>query len=172
MKVEKAEKLQYDINREAAKISALSSGKIDKYEYLMGKEVLPSNKKQMIKQMIEQAKFTYSPLGKAFEKQTEKQVDAKKFLKLSFDKTNELKQIKSLFPQNMVNKMVCDELKIIIDRQNSIELDKLYFKDYGFDKVSIPGIFLRDTYKNNLSIEDSDNEQSDLFKMFGNLNKG
>ena len=86
MKVEKVEKLQYDINREAAKISALSSGKIEKYEYLMGKEVLPSNKKQMIKQMIEQAKFTYSPLGKAFKKQTEKQV-----LKVYFDKTNELK---------------------------------------------------------------------------------
>ena len=167
MKVEKVEKLQYDINREAAKISALSSGKIDKYEYLMGKEVLPSNKKQMIKQMIEQAKFTYSPLGKAFEKQTEKQV-----LKVYFDKTNELKQIESIFPQNMVNKMVSDELKTIIDWQNSIELDKLYFKDYGFDKVSIPGMFMRDTYKNNLSIEDSDNEQSDLFKMFGNLNKG
>ena len=166
MKVEKVEKLQYDINREAAKISALSSGKIEKYEYLMGKEVLPSNKKQMIKQMIEQAKFTYSPLGKAFEKQTEKQV-----LKVYFDKTNELKQIESIFPQNMVNKMVSDELKTIIDWQNSIELNKLYFKDYGFDKVSIPGIFLRDTYKNNLSIEDSDNEQSDLFKMFGNLNK-
>ena len=166
MKVEKVEKLQYDINREAAKISALSSGKIDKYEYLMGKEVLPSNKKQMIKQMIEQAKFTYSPLGKAFEKQTEKQV-----LKVYFDKTNELKQIESIFPQNMVNKMVSDELKTIIDWQNSIELDKLYFKDYGFDKVSIPGMFMRDTYKNNLSIEDSDNEQSDLFKMFGNLNK-
>ena len=167
MKVEKVEKLQYDINREAAKISALSSGKIEKYEYLMGKEVLPSNKKQMIKQMIEQAKFTYSPLGKAFEKQTEKQV-----LKVYFDKTNELKQIESIFPQNMVNKMASDELKTIIDWQNSIELNKLYFKDYGFDKVSIPGIFLRDTYKNNLSIEDSDNEQSDLFKMFGNLNKG
>ena len=71
----------------------------------------------------------------------------------------------------MVNKMVSDELKTIIDWQNSIELDKLYFKDYGFDKVSIPGMFMRDTYKNNLSIEDSDNEQSDLFKMFGNLNK-
>ena len=37
------EKLQYDINREAAKISALSSGKIDKYEYLRGEEILPSN---------------------------------------------------------------------------------------------------------------------------------
>ena len=61
----KDEKLQYDINREAAKISALSSGKIDKYEYLTSEEVLPSNQQQI----IQQAKFTYSPLGKAFEKQ-------------------------------------------------------------------------------------------------------
>ena len=37
------EKLQYNINREAAKISTLSSGKIDKYEYLKGEEILPSN---------------------------------------------------------------------------------------------------------------------------------
>ena len=61
----KDEKLQYDINRETAKISALSSGKIDKYEYLTGEEILPSNQRQI----IEQAKFTYPPLGKAFEKQ-------------------------------------------------------------------------------------------------------
>ena len=59
------EKLQYDINREAAKISALSSGKINKYEYLTGEEILPSNQKQI----IEQSKFVLSPLGKAFEKQ-------------------------------------------------------------------------------------------------------
>ena len=59
------EKLQYDINREVAKISALSSGKIHKYEYLTGEEILPSNPQQIIKQ----AKFTYSTLGKAFEKQ-------------------------------------------------------------------------------------------------------
>ena len=56
----KDEKLQYDINREAAKISALSSGKIDKYEYLTDKEILPSDQSRV----IEQAKFTYSPLGK------------------------------------------------------------------------------------------------------------
>ena len=62
----KDEQLQYDINRETAKISALSSGKIDKYEYLTGEGILPSNQQQI----IEQAKFTYSPLGKAFEKQT------------------------------------------------------------------------------------------------------
>ena len=60
------EKLQYDINREAAKIYALSSGKIGKYEYLTGEEILPYNQQQV----IEQAKFTYSPLGNALEKQT------------------------------------------------------------------------------------------------------
>ena len=62
------EKIQYDINREAAKTSALSSGKFDKYEYLSGEEILPSNQRQI----IEQATFAYSPLGTAFEKQTEK----------------------------------------------------------------------------------------------------
>ena len=59
------EKLQYDINREAAKISAFSSNKFNKYEYLTGEEMLPSNQKKM----REQAKFTYSPSGKAFKKQ-------------------------------------------------------------------------------------------------------
>ena len=58
------EKLQYDINREAAKISALSSGKIHKHEHLTSEDRLPSNQQQI----IEQAKFTCSPLGKAFEK--------------------------------------------------------------------------------------------------------
>ena len=75
------EKLQYDINREAAKISALSSGEIHKYEYLTGEDILPSSQQQI----IEQTEFTYSPLGKAFEKQIktieyqgEKQTDALK----------------------------------------------------------------------------------------------
>ena len=62
----RVEKLQYNINKEVAKVSALSSGKIDKYEYLTGEEILSSNQRQI----TEQAKFTYSPLGKAFEKQT------------------------------------------------------------------------------------------------------
>ena len=60
------ETLHYDINREAAKISALSSGKIGTYEYLTDGEILPSNQQQM----IEQAELTFSPLGKAFEEQT------------------------------------------------------------------------------------------------------
>ena len=58
-------KLQCDINGEAAKISTSSSGKIHKYEYLTGEDILPSNQQQA----IEQPKFTCSPLEKAFEKQ-------------------------------------------------------------------------------------------------------
>ena len=80
----KDEKLQCDINREAAKISALSSGKLHKYKYLTGEDILPSNQQQI----IEQTKFTYSPLGKAFDKQIKtiedqgkKQVDALENLK-------------------------------------------------------------------------------------------
>ena len=78
------EKLQYDINREAAKLAVLSSGEIDKYEYLTGEEILPSNQRQI----IEHAKFAYSPLEKALEKQTEKQVGTLKSLYISKKKMN------------------------------------------------------------------------------------
>ena len=85
------EKLQYDISRDAAKISALSSGKIDKYEYLTGEEILPSNKEQI----TEQAKFTYSPLGKAFEKQTKTIEDQRKI------EIDALKSLESLKPKEV-----------------------------------------------------------------------
>ena len=78
------EKLQYDINREAAEISALSSGKIDKCELVTDEEILSSDQNRI----IEQAKFTYSPLGKAFEihkktieKQGKEEVEALEVLK-------------------------------------------------------------------------------------------
>ena len=74
----KVEKLQYDINREAAKISALSSGKLHKYEYLTCDDILPSNQQQI----IEQTKFTYSLLGKAFEKQKQSRIMLKSKLML------------------------------------------------------------------------------------------
>ena len=60
------EMLHYDINIEAAKISALSSRKTDKYELLADEKILPPNQRRL----IEKAKFAYCPLGKAFEKQT------------------------------------------------------------------------------------------------------
>ena len=59
IRLNRDENLQYDINREAAKISALSSGEIDKYLFLTDGKILPSDQSRI----IEQAKFTYSPLG-------------------------------------------------------------------------------------------------------------
>ena len=71
------EKLQCDINREAAKISASSVGNIHTYEYLTGEDMLPSNQQQI----IDQAKFIYSPLGKAFEKQRQLKIKEKNKLR-------------------------------------------------------------------------------------------
>ena len=68
-------KLKYDIHRQAAKIS----DNIGKYEYLTCEERLASNQNRIRKQ----AKFAYSPLGKAFEKQT-KQLNIKEKNKLIF----------------------------------------------------------------------------------------
>ena len=67
------EKQQYDINREAAKTSPLSTGKIYKCEYLTDEETLPSYQRRVIKQ----AKFIYSPLGKAFEKKRQLKIRKK-----------------------------------------------------------------------------------------------
>ena len=109
------EKLQYDINREAAKISALSSGKIHKYEYLTGEDILPSNQQQI----IEQAKFTYYPLGKALEKQIKtiedqgkKQVDALKTLKSDNQLT-----VEDVNPKSALNN---DEAKKELDKIKQI----------------------------------------------------
>ena len=52
-------KLQYNINREAAEIWALSSSKTDKYEFFTGEEILPFDQSRIIKE----AKFTFSPLS-------------------------------------------------------------------------------------------------------------
>ena len=93
------EKLQYNTNKEVAKISALSSDKIDKYEYLTGEELLTPDQQQI----IEQAKFTYPFLGKAFEKQTKtikdqgkKQIDTLADLKQKEKKPRETKPNKYL----------------------------------------------------------------------------
>ena len=109
----KDEKLQYDINTEAAKISALSSGKLDKYEYLAGEEILPSNQQQI----IQQAKFNYSPLGKAIEKQIktiqdqgEKQVVALETLK---PPDRKLPPIKDLIPTKNLNPEIIKEIEKI-----------------------------------------------------------
>ena len=104
------EKLPDNVNKEVAKISALSSGKIDKYEYLTGKEIIPSDQKQL----IEQIKFKYGPLGKALEKQTktiedqrEKQVTAIEEHNKQLLKSNDIKEhrkaIKDVIPEDKIS---------------------------------------------------------------------
>ena len=131
------EKSEYDNNKEAAKISALSSRKIVEYEYITSEEILPYNQRQI----IEQAKFAYSPLGKAFEEQTEKQVDA-----TSLDPSNKLKQIEAIFQQNLINGLIRAKLREIVELQDIIKKDDLNYKShrgktYNFSKYSVPIVF-------------------------------
>ena len=113
------EKLQYNINRKAVEMSALSSGKIDKYEYLTGKEILPSNQQQI----IEQAKFTYSLFGKAFEKQIKtiedqgkKQVEALEKLKSKEQK----KSIEGIFPEGYESAEIKNEINKIKEYEKKL----------------------------------------------------
>ena len=136
----KDEKLQYDINREAAKISGLSSGKIDKYEYLTGEEILPSNQQQI----IEQAKFTCSPLGKAFEKQTktiedqgEKQIKAiqdksiEKIKKYSDHDNDYKKELLISKEKEIFGKIYNDRLDQIQNASHNIDYNNLNYKFVG-----------------------------------------
>ena len=120
------EKLQYDINRKAAIISALSSNENDKYEYLTGEEILPSNWQQI----IEQAKFTYSPLGKAFEKQTKtiedqggKKVKALEDLKLK----EQIKSIEGIFPESYESVEIKNEMNKILKYEKKISRDNMIY---------------------------------------------
>ena len=106
------EKLQYNVNREEAELSALSSGK-----KLINMNILQVKKQCiLIEQIIEQAKFAYSPLGKALGKQTGKQVGALKSVDVS-NKKDELKQSKSKFPLNLKNNLVLPKFKEIVNLQ-------------------------------------------------------
>ena len=128
----KDEKLQYDINREAAKISALSSRKLHKYEYLTGEDILPSNQQQI----LEQTKFTYSLLGKAFDKQIKtiedqgkNQVDALQKLKPK----EEIKPIECT-PNNqskatiIFNKLINKRKKLMTKLHDSVDYNNLKFE--------------------------------------------
>ena len=82
----KPNKAQYDLDRQTAKISALSSGNVSKYEFLTGKDVLP--KKDLLEKAATMKRFEYSPLGKELKAQTD--IAKKKYQKLEdtyeFDK--------------------------------------------------------------------------------------
>ena len=162
----KDEKLQYDINREAAKISALSPGKLDKYEYLTGEEILPSNQQQI----IQKAKFTYSPLGKALEKQRktiedqgEKQVVALESLK---DSDKKLTPIKDFIPMENLNPEIIDEIKGIEEIEKKVDRNKMVYKvtnkPYDFRNYTTIRAFGNEIRNNIISLDTANIEQTNF----------
>ena len=152
----KNEKLQYDIDREAAKISALSSGKIGKYEYLTGEEILPSNQQQIILQ----SKFAYSPLRKSFEKQTKtiedqgkKQVEAIQDNKqlVNINKDDDYKDKLLLSKEREIFKDIYNKRLDKIEKlNNKIDYDNLEYVTvnsgtiYDFSALTDPLTFLNE----------------------------
>ena len=163
----KDENLQYDINREAAKISALSSGKIHKYEYLTGEEILPSNKQQIIRQ----AKFNYSPLGKTLEKQTKiiedqgkKQVKAIQDNKqlANINRDDDYKDKLLLSKEREIFKDICNKrLDKIEELSNKIDYNNLKYvtinnhTEYNFSESKDPITFLNEIKKDKISLEEA-----------------
>ena len=176
----KYEKLQYNVNREAAKISALSSGKFNKYEYITGEEI-PSNKQQI----IEQAKFTYSLLGKAFEKQIkaiedqgQKQIkaiqDNRKQLISNDDYKNKLLTLKEteIF-KDIYNKRL-DKMK---ELDNKIDYDNLKYVversglEYDFNKIKDPITLLNDIKEGKISVEETKEKQKDYYSYLNTIRR-
>ena len=183
----KDEKLQFDINREAAKISALSSGKIDKYEYLTGEEILPSNQQQI----IEQAKFTYSPLGKAFEKQTKttedqgkKQINAiqdkslEKIKKYSDYNNDYKKEILLSKEREIFRDIYNDRLEQLQLTRDNVDYNNLNYEvitssdKYDFDGLKDPLVFLKEIKKGRISIQEAKNIQKEFNKQLNFIPRG
>ena len=172
----KDEKLQYDINREAPKISALSSGKLDKYAYLTGEEILPSNQQEI----IQQAKFNYSPLGKAIEKQIktikdqgEKQVVALESLNVPNKK---LSSIKDFIPIENLNPEITNETKRIEEIEKKVGRNKMFYKGsnktYDFRNFKTIRAFGNEIRNNVITLDTANIEQATLLSyVYGFLRK-
>ena len=179
----KDEKLQYDINREAAKISALSSGKIDKYEYLTGEKILPSNQQQI----IEQAKFTYSPLGKAFEKQKKtiedqgkKQVkaiqDNRQIVNIDNDDYKDkllLSKEREIF-KDIYNKSLdkLEELNNKIDYNNLNYVVVSSADEYNFNNLDNPLTFLNNVKKGKILLNEATEQQRNYYNYLNIIRIG
>ena len=162
----KDEKIRYDINREAAKISALSSGNFDKYEYLTGEEILPSNQQQI----IEQAKFTYSLLGKAFEKQRKTIEDqGEKQIKAIQDNKKQL----TIIPENILNDEAKKEIDKISEIEKNVDREILVYKSseytYSFQNFQTIRTFGRDIYNGEITLKEAEGDQTSLFAEIVNF---
>ena len=168
----KDEKLQYDINREAAKI--------DKYEYLTGEEILPSNQQQI----IEQAKFTYSPLGKALEKQTktiedqgEKQIKAIQDNKQLINDNDYKNKLLISKEREVFKDIYSKRLDKIEELNNKIDYDHLKYvvessgDEYRFNKIKDPINFLDDIKKGKISLKEAKDQQQNYYKYLNTIRK-
>ena len=178
----KDEKLQYDINREAAKISALSSEKLHKYGYLAVENLLPSNQQQV----IEQARFTYSPLGKAFEQQIKriedqgkKQVGALEKLKLEVQKktiedtANNQSRATIIF-NDLINK----RKELMNELYDSIDYNNLNFeyvgptKDVSFYEYMDSKELFNAIKNNQIKFSEVKNKQNEFLNKLSNIKIG
>ena len=171
----KDEKLQHDINREAAKISALLSGKPDKYEYLTGEEILPSDQQQI----IQKAKFNYSALGKAIEKQIktikdqgEKQVVALECLKVPDEK---LTSIKDFITTENLNPGIINEIKRIEEIEKKVDRNKKVYKGtnktYDFRNFKTIRTLGNEIRYNVISLDTANIEQANLLSYVYDFTK-
>ena len=175
----KDEKLQYYINREA-----LSSGKLDKYEYLTREEIVPSNQQQI----IQQAKFNYSALGKAIEKQRKtiedhgkKQAEAiqdnKQLVNINKDDYKDkllLSKEREIF-KDISNK----NLNKIEEMNNEIDYDDLYYyvilsKDleYNFPIEKDPISLLKAIKEGEISLKEARDRQRNYLHYLNIIRKG
>ena len=107
---------QYDLDREAAKISALSSNNLDKYELLTGEDL------NLKPSTVEQAKFEYSPLGKIFNKglsEEDKKEGILKRLENIKDKNDELLNTFNTTNKASKNKINIQSKNLIYDNKHS-----------------------------------------------------
>ena len=114
----KTNKAQYDSDRQAAKISALSSGELDKYEYLTGEDLRYKS------DVVQNVTFEYSPLGKVFNKgldDSNKQEGLLKRLKNIESKTEQ--KLEAIENQNN-SQLSIESANDIVDEQLSLEAKK------------------------------------------------
>ena len=170
----KDEKLQYDINREAAKISALSSGKLDKYKYLTGEEILPLNQQQI----IQQAKFNYSPLGKALEKQRktiEDQGEKQVALESLKNSDKKLPPIKDFIPMENLNPEIINEIKRIEEMEKTVDRNRMVYKGtnktYDLRNFKTIRAFGNEIRNNIISLDTANTEQANLLSYINDFMK-
>ena len=168
---------QYDLDRKAAKISALSSNNLDKYEYLTGEDL------SLKPNTIEQARFEYSPLGEIFNKVLDK--DDKKeglFKRLEnitnkneeqlqaikaqgeeqFKKLKNIEESKTLKVINGLAKKMIKQIKYYLTLKKNDELDtaelfctKTDETKYDFDRFSSPFKFVAKIYNYEITLEEA-----------------